>query len=71
MIDIDDYIPAREAAVKMDLAYGALMMRVRRGKCRHVKRGWAIFIHKDEVTEEARRKTERALANQNLEKSAR
>jgi hypothetical protein len=47
--DLDDYIPAKDAAEEIGIAYSLLMARIYHGKIACKKLGWATVIHKDEV----------------------
>lgn len=62
MSTMDDYLTAREAAVQIGISYSAVMARIQKGKIAAVRKGWALFIHKDEV---------KRAAAKDLEKSAR
>lgn len=56
-MNFDDYLPAKEAAKQIGISYYLLMARIRKGRINVEKKGWAVFIHKDEV---ARAKEEQA-----------
>jgi hypothetical protein len=45
----DDWVTAHEAAEALGLKYHTLLSRVRRKRIKGIKRGWAVFIHKDEL----------------------
>ena len=49
----EDYIPAKEAAELIGISYELLMSRCYKGKIKFEKKGYAVFIHKDEVEREA------------------
>jgi hypothetical protein len=47
-----DYIPAKDAAVRIGISYELLMSRYYKEKIEGVKQGYAVFFHKDEVERE-------------------
>lgn len=53
--NIDDYLPAKEAADEIGISYELLMARIRKNKITIKKVGWATLIHKKEVLREKRR----------------
>jgi hypothetical protein len=59
-MNFDDYMPAKEAAKEIGISYYLLMARIRKGRIAVEKKGWAVFVHKDEV---AREKEEQARAD--------
>lgn len=46
---MDEYLTAKEAAAALGLKYSTLLARIRKKKIRAVKKGWSLFIHKDEI----------------------
>lgn len=46
---LDDYMTAKDAAAKIGINYQLLMARIRKGKIKVLKKGWATLIHQDEV----------------------
>ena len=46
--DLNDYVPARQAAEEVGISYSLLMARLRKGKIPFIKKGWAVFIPKGE-----------------------
>lgn len=46
---MDEYLTAKEAAEEIGIRYPTLIARIRAGKIKAMKRGWALFIHKKEV----------------------
>lgn len=48
-MNFDDYLTAKEAAKQIGISYYLLMARIRKGRINVEKKGWAVFIHKDEV----------------------
>ena len=44
-----DYVTTKDAAEIIGISYQLLMSRIRKGKIKAEKKGWAVFIHKDEV----------------------
>ena len=48
-MNFNDYVSAKDAAESIGITYQLLMSRIRKGKISAEKKGWAVFIHKDEV----------------------
>lgn len=46
---MDEYLTPKEAAQEIGIKYPALLARIRTGKIMATKRGWALFIHRDEI----------------------
>lgn len=46
---MDQYFTPKEAAIELKINYPALMARIRTGKIKAKKKGWAVLIHKREV----------------------
>lgn len=63
---MDNYLTAKEAATELGLQYSTLLARIRTGKVKATKRGWAVFIHRDEV-----RRVKNENHNRPVEKTAR
>ena len=51
--NLNDYIPAKQAAEEIGISYSLLMARLRKGKIPFIKPGdgWAVFIHKKDVAQ--------------------
>ena len=56
--NIDDFMPAKDAAESIGISYELLMARIRKNKIRVKKVGWATLIHKDEVARERKRQAQ-------------
>lgn len=48
-MNFDDYMSAKDAAAEIGISYQLLMSRIRKGKVKAEKKGWAVFIHHAEV----------------------
>lgn len=46
---MDEFLTAKEAAAELGLKYHTFMSRCRRGRIPIVRRGWAVFIRKEDV----------------------
>lgn len=62
-MQLADYMTARQAATALGLRYETLLARVRSGKIKAERAGWAVLIHREEV--------ERHAGNSHLEEPAR
>lgn len=58
-MNFEDYVTAKEAAVEIGISYQLLMARIRKGKIKPVKKGWATFIHKKDVEKQKRFQAEK------------
>lgn len=58
-MNFQDYMTAKEAAVEIGISYQLLMARIRKKKIRVEKKGWATFIHKNEVKKHKRLQAEK------------
>ena len=56
--NIEDYMPAKDAAVEIGIEYSLLMARIYKGQVKSIKQGWGQFIHRDEVAREKQRQKE-------------
>jgi len=73
---LKEYMTPQDAAKEIGISYQLIMARIRKGKISVEKKGWAVFIHRDEVArekaEEAKRRKVRKNANpKDLEGTAR
>lgn len=46
---MEDWLTATEAAEALGISYHALLKRIEKGKIKATKRGWNVFIHREEV----------------------
>jgi excisionase family DNA binding protein len=46
---MEDYFTPKEAAEALGIRYPTLIARIRAGKIKAIKKGWALFIHKSEI----------------------
>jgi len=48
-LDLQELIPAKDAALDLCIHYNTLLRRVQRGKIKAIKHGWSVFIPKSEI----------------------
>lgn len=59
-MDLQDLCTAKEAAIEIGINYQLLMARIRKGKIKTVKKGWAVFIPRKEVEKQKRIQAKRS-----------
>lgn len=70
--NLEEWMTTRQAAGVIGIEYSTLMARIRKGKIKAEKKGWATLVHRDEVNRVAKKEKELSnAANKNMEKPAR
>lgn len=46
---MEDYLTVMEAATEIGISYPTLTAKIRRGQIPFTKRGWNVFLHRDDV----------------------
>jgi hypothetical protein len=46
---MEEYLTPKEVAAELGINYPCLIARIRNKKVKAIKRGWALFIHRDEL----------------------
>lgn len=48
-VNLQELVPAKDAALDLGIHYNTLLRRIERGKIKSIKHGWSVFIPKSEI----------------------